>query len=121
MAYKDYEGKIVVGYGVVLEGWTHSVFAAPSSLPKSMGPLQVLLNALHSGECYFRRLTGAELAARQADYSQKLKEGKIIPRKKRSDTGVQRQFYRKHDKTDDDDVDQEEGPSRKRARRDDSL
>lgn len=91
MAYRDYEGKIIIGHGVVLEGWTHDTFAAPSCLPMLLEPLQVLLKALHSGQCHFRRLTGEELDARQAAYKQKMTDGTITGGKERSQKRARRE------------------------------
>ncbi|PIL33487.1 hypothetical protein GSI_04110 [Ganoderma sinense ZZ0214-1] len=113
MAYKDYDGKVALGHGVILEGWTHEIFAAPSALPMTLEPLRILFDALNSGHCHFRRLTGPELTARQVAYGEKLKNGMVTIRKERSDKGTKRKFYRSDIYTANDD--QEEGPSQKRA------
>ncbi|PIL26612.1 hypothetical protein GSI_11306 [Ganoderma sinense ZZ0214-1] len=42
MHYKDYEKVVVIDEGLTLEGWTHEVFACPSSLLTTIEPLKKL-------------------------------------------------------------------------------
>ncbi|TFK80111.1 hypothetical protein K466DRAFT_605606 [Polyporus arcularius HHB13444] len=93
MQYKSYDKDIVLGYGVELVGWTHDVFACPSSLPSPIEPLQTLLQALDDGKCYFRRLDSAERAARQRAYNAKVASGAAPARAERSDKGKKRGKY----------------------------
>ena len=60
MDYDDYEGAILVRLGVQLVGWTHATWACPSDLPLEVEPLETLLEAVKTGQCYFRLLTAAE-------------------------------------------------------------
>jgi hypothetical protein len=92
MQYIKYEKDIVLKYGVILEGWTHPVWANPSDLSTSLPPLQALAHAIQIGACKFRTLTHQELAERQVEYARKVDSGEIQEqmRKTRSDKGLKR-------------------------------
>ena len=60
MDYDDYEGAILVRFGIALVGWTHEKWACPSELPLEVEPLETLLEAVKTGECYFDQLTPEE-------------------------------------------------------------
>ncbi len=126
MQYKTYEKDIVIEQGVELIGWTHDVFACPSSLPNALEPLQKLLHAIDDGACHFKRLSHSEIATRRKDYEAKAANGQLPARKERVDKGVKRGKYRARKKP----VQQEEeedgegggegsGRARKRRRKDD--
>ena len=87
MQYKHYERDIVIRYGIEMEGWTHTMFACPASLPMEIEPLQKLLEALDNGTCRFRSLTYAEREERKRTYEAKVANGAVRPRKTRSDKG----------------------------------
>ncbi|PIL35236.1 hypothetical protein GSI_03026 [Ganoderma sinense ZZ0214-1] len=114
MHYKDYEKVVVIEDGLTLEGWTHEIFACPSSLPTTIEPLKKLRDALDNGECYFRRLNATERAERRRDYEEKLQAGQVATRKQRNDKGKTRKQYRRRAN-----AEKETGRPRKRGRRDD--
>jgi hypothetical protein len=92
MQYVNYETNIVIRYGVELVGWTHPKWANPSELSTSLGPLQVLLDAIDSGSCKFVKLTRDQQKQREAAYNAKLKSGEVTQRarKPRKDLGKKR-------------------------------
>ena len=92
MQYVNYERAIVLQLGIELCGWTHPVWANPSELSTSLPPLQMLLDAIKSGNCKFVELTREELKAREKEYQRKVQAGEIQvgTRKKRKDAGKKR-------------------------------
>ncbi|RDX44106.1 hypothetical protein OH76DRAFT_1487325 [Lentinus brumalis] len=128
MQYKSYDKEIVCHYGIELVGWTHDVFACPSSLPTTLEPLKILLDAIDNGACHFRRLDTKDLAERRRVLEAKVAEGAVPARKERHDKGKRRGPYRPRKKASrDEDEDREEdeehgeeeeesGPRRKRRR-----
>jgi len=89
MHYVQNHKEIVQRYKVKLVGWTHPTFANPSELSTSLPPLQILLDAIKSGQCKFVRLTPEEYNKEDDEYHEKLRNGDIIPRecKTRKDKG----------------------------------
>ena len=89
MHYVQNHKEIVQRYKVKLVGWTHPTFANPSELSASLLPLQILLDAIKSGQCKFVWLTPEEYKKEDNEYHEKLKNGDIIPRecKTRKDKG----------------------------------
>ena len=105
MQYLNYERDIVLRYGVVLEGWTHSLWANPSELSTSLEPLRQLVDALKSGSCKFVKLTREDWEKRRKEYYAKIDSGEIRSRerKKRSDAGKKRKARDMDDSSSDDD------------------
>ena len=79
MHYIQNHKEIVQWYKVKLVGWTHLTFANPSELSTSLPPLQILLDAIKSGQCKFVQLTPKEYKKEDDEYHEKLKNGDIIP------------------------------------------
>ena len=73
MLYSTYERDIVVGHGVVLDGWPFPSMKSPSSLGSSIQPLNMLLVALKGSEhhpptCKWRRLTDDEVFEKTREF-----------------------------------------------------
>lgn len=66
MSYARFDQDITAKYGVVLEGWPFETFRNLADERASNDQLRRLLDSLHSGGCYFRKLTAAEVLARQS-------------------------------------------------------
>ncbi|KAF7371510.1 hypothetical protein MVEN_00005800 [Mycena venus] len=92
MAYVWYEEDIVQRYGIVLEGWTGVPFQNISTVSTSLGNLRLLLDAIKTGECGFRKLSPEEAATRKAKWDADVAAGIAIPkhRAQRSDAGQKR-------------------------------
>lgn len=92
MHYTNYHKDIVQRYKVKLVGWTHSKFVNPSELSTSLPPLQVLLDAIKSGECKFIKLTADEVRDEDDLYREKIRNGEIILKERatRKDKGKKR-------------------------------
>ncbi|RDX41193.1 hypothetical protein OH76DRAFT_1489686 [Lentinus brumalis] len=130
MQYKAYEKDIVIENGVELVGWTHDVFACPSSLPPALEPLQKLLQAIDDGQCHFKRLTASEVTARRKEFERKVAEGTVPARKERADKGQKRGKYRarktvapqeEEEQDDEGEGDGSKGRAQKRRRTDDET
>lgn len=87
MHWKKYEDLIVHPHGVILEGWPNEVFD-PNDL--GLKDLQVILVALTTGKCYWRKLDDEERAQREQDHIRKTNEIGGRKRKRRSDAGKKR-------------------------------
>ncbi|KAF8142393.1 hypothetical protein K438DRAFT_1541872, partial [Mycena galopus ATCC 62051] len=87
MAYVWYEEDIVHRYNVVMEGWTGVPFQNISTVSTSLSNLRLLLDAIKSGACAFRKLSTAEAATRKAKWDADVAAGTAIPkhRAQRSD------------------------------------
>ncbi|KAF8169210.1 hypothetical protein K438DRAFT_1941401 [Mycena galopus ATCC 62051] len=92
MAYIWYEEDIVQRYNVVMEGWTGVPFQNISTVSTSLPNLRLLLDAIKSGVCAFRKLSTAEAATRKAKWDADVTAGTAIPkhRAQRSDAGQKR-------------------------------
>lgn len=92
MHYVHHHKEIVERYSVKLVGWTHPTFANPSELSTSLPPLQILLDAIKSGECKFIELTPEQRKEEERLYQDKVRTGEIVlkPRATRKDKGKKR-------------------------------
>ncbi|KAI6002558.1 hypothetical protein EDC04DRAFT_2583640, partial [Pisolithus marmoratus] len=90
MNYHSYETVIVETYGVHLVGWPNGVkFTNPSTIG-TVGEAQKLCDALHSGSCFWKKLSKNKLELFITELNTCHAAGKAVwkPRKKCSDAGV---------------------------------
>ncbi|KAG9091257.1 hypothetical protein FS749_016672 [Ceratobasidium sp. UAMH 11750] len=90
MSYARYERDIVDRYGIILEGWPFPVLRNLADERASNTELALLHRRLANNECFFRKLTDAEIEARAdcPDTSEATASGK--KRATRSDKGTKR-------------------------------
>ena len=118
MQYIRYEEDIVLKKGVELVGWTYEKIINPSSLSSAVQPLRNLRDAIKDKRCRFVRLSAQELSARVAAYQEKVNQGQVIPRqrKTRKDKGIRRHKTMSTATVGEDDNTDDEVPLRKRRR-----
>lgn len=90
MQYKSFQEMIVDKYEIDIVGWPTGIkFAPTSELSDSIGPLEVLRDALVNDECKFVRITNNAQMKRRRDKTAAERAAGIIPpkhvRKVRSD------------------------------------
>ncbi|KAF7334097.1 hypothetical protein MVEN_02315500 [Mycena venus] len=116
--YVWYEEDVVFRYGVDIKGWT-GPFKNISTWSTSLGELQKLHTRLKNNECFWKKLTTAELEQRKEEWEAAVTAGTKTAKHRatRSDVGVPRK--RKHadvdseeDGDDGDDGDEPEGEPR---------
>lgn len=92
MQYIRYEEEIVLKLGIELVGWMYDKIVNPSQLSSALEPLSTLRNALRDGQCKFVRLSPPEIKQRIAAYQEKLNDGQVQKRKRktRKDKGGRR-------------------------------
>ncbi|KAI6100567.1 hypothetical protein F5141DRAFT_1009356, partial [Pisolithus sp. B1] len=92
MNYHSYETAIIEMYGVCLVGWPEDVrFANPSAIG-TVAEARKLQDTLHSGTCFWKKLSKSELDLFATELNACHVAGETIrkPRKKRSDAGIPR-------------------------------
>lgn len=85
MQWERYEDLVVNRYSVVLDGWPEDITFNPSNL--TLRELQLILALLVKERCVWKKLTPEELDERQSRYTDRLVNGEVQMRKKRSDAG----------------------------------
>ena len=118
MQYIHYEEDIVLKKGVELVGWTYEKIINPSSLSSAVQPLRNLHDVIKDKRCRFVRLSAQELSARVVAYQEKVNQGQVIPRqrKTRKDKGIRRRKTMSTATVGEDDNTDDEVPLRKRRR-----
>lgn len=87
MLYSTYERDIVVGHGVILEGWPFPSMVSPSLLGTSLQPLNTLLAAIQGSEhqpptCKWRKLTDDELIEKSQAFLESVKNNSASHKRK---------------------------------------
>ena len=74
-----------------LVGWTHHEFKSPFDI-HTIDDVRLLLDALQSGSCHWKRMTKGEVNRHKKDLEKRRAEGETIgkPRQPRSDIGTKR-------------------------------
>ncbi|TRM56393.1 hypothetical protein BD626DRAFT_541322 [Schizophyllum amplum] len=106
MHYKNYERKIVLDHGVVLDGWPATIeFKNPSDLSTALPPLEQLHKGIKDGTIFWRRLQRSVLSAREQQWEDAIAKGdaKEPSRKQRKDAGLSRKRRRAGDVAEGDD------------------
>ena len=91
MNYHNYDAKVIDRYNMKLVGWTHHEFKSPFNI-HTIDDVRLLLDALQSGSCHWKRMTKGEVNRHKKDLEKRRAEGETIgkPRQPRSDIGTKR-------------------------------
>ncbi|KAI6019243.1 hypothetical protein BKA83DRAFT_79241, partial [Pisolithus microcarpus] len=92
MNYHNYKTAIVETYGVRLVGWPEGVKFANPSVIGTVVEARKLRDALHSGSCFWKKLSKNELDLFVTELNSRRVASDTVqkPRKKRSDAGITR-------------------------------
>ncbi|KAJ7793219.1 hypothetical protein B0H14DRAFT_3560895, partial [Mycena olivaceomarginata] len=92
LAWTWFDEDVVQRYGVVLEGWTAGRIVDPSNLSTSQTVIRTLLEAIRTGECYFRKLGPSEAAERRKKWDEDVAAERVVAKHRapRRDAGVPR-------------------------------
>lgn len=77
MEYVNYERDIVEKYEVELVDWTYPTWTCSNKMSNNPTDLEVLLSALHCGECRFVNLTNEPVKARHGERMRQIEAGKL--------------------------------------------
>lgn len=74
----NYEDRIVMRYGVSLQGWPLPTIKNPSNIAR-LGDLNSVLDALKEGCCHWKQLTSEEFLERKQQLQQEVDAGTRDP------------------------------------------
>ena len=112
MNYSNYDMRVIQKYQVKLVGWTYNKFVSPFEI-HTIDDVRTLVEALRCGRCHWFRMTATEVTKNARDVEARKAAGETVgkQRKVRSDLGIKRP---RKGNADDDDGNNEAGPSKKR-------
>lgn len=112
MNYSNYDMRVIQKYQVKLVGWTYNKFVSPFEI-HTIDDVRTLVEALRCGRCHWVRMTATEVTKNARDVEARKAAGETVgkQRKVRSDLGIKRP---RKGNADDDDGNNEAGPSKKR-------
>ncbi|KAF7984186.1 hypothetical protein HWV62_16878 [Athelia sp. TMB] len=104
MNYDNYEDRIVCQWGVELVGWTEGSIVNPRLITATLALCRLLI-AIDTKDCHWTILSPEDLAVRCAQRDERIREGKVKARKRRSDAGMSKKVAGKKRSADEVDSD----------------